>query len=70
MIGSGINLIDLLNAYGLRNKIITYVKNESSNLTPITNALKLVVTLWFERELVRDMFWACFIQSVPINHNC
>jgi hypothetical protein len=43
MIGSGINLIDLLNAYGLRNKIITYVKNESSNLSTTTNALKLIV---------------------------
>jgi len=43
MIGSGMNLIDLLNAYGLRYKIITYVKNESSNLSTITNALKLIV---------------------------
>lgn len=43
MIGSDINLIDLLNAYGLRNKIKTYVKNGSSNLSTITNALKLIV---------------------------
>jgi hypothetical protein len=26
------NLIDILNAYGLRNKIIAYVKDEGSNL--------------------------------------
>jgi hypothetical protein len=28
----GRNLIDLLDAYGLKNKIITYVKDEGSNL--------------------------------------
>ncbi len=37
------NLIDLLDAYGLRNKIITYVKDEGSNLNTLTNALKFVV---------------------------
>jgi hypothetical protein len=31
------NLIDLLNEYGLRNKIITYVKNEGFNLNIITS---------------------------------
>jgi len=37
------NLIKLLDAYGLRNKIITYVKDEGSNLNTLTNALKFVV---------------------------
>jgi hypothetical protein len=37
------NLIELLDAYGLRNKIITYVKNKGSNLNTLTNALKFVV---------------------------
>jgi hypothetical protein len=37
------NLIELFNAYGLRNKIITYVKDEGSNLNILTNALKFVV---------------------------
>jgi hypothetical protein len=36
-------LIELLDAYGLRNKIITYVKDEGSNLNTLTNALKFVV---------------------------
>ncbi len=37
------NLIDILDAYGLRNKIITYVKDESLNLNTLINALKYVV---------------------------
>jgi hypothetical protein len=37
------NFIDLLDAYGLKNKIITYVKDEGSNLNALTNALKFVV---------------------------
>jgi hypothetical protein len=38
-----INLIDILDAYGLKNKIITYEKDEASNLNTLTNALKSVV---------------------------
>jgi hypothetical protein len=37
------NFIDFMDAYGLRNKIITYVKDEGLNLNTLTNALKLVV---------------------------
>jgi hypothetical protein len=37
------NLIELLDAYGLRNKIIAYVKDEGSNLNTLTNALKFVI---------------------------
>jgi hypothetical protein len=37
------NLIELLDAYSLRNKIITYVKDEGSNLNTLTNVLKFVV---------------------------
>jgi len=37
------NFIDLLDAYGLKNKIITYVKDEGSNLNALTNVLKSVV---------------------------
>jgi hypothetical protein len=42
MIGIGKSLIDLLDAYGLRNKIITYVKDESSNLNTMTNVFKSI----------------------------
>jgi hypothetical protein len=35
--------IDLLDAYGLKNKIITYVKDEGSNLNTLTNVLKFVI---------------------------
>jgi len=38
-----VNLIDLLDAYDLRNKIITYEKDEGSNLNTLTSALKSVV---------------------------
>lgn len=37
------NLIDLLNVYGLKNKIISYVKDEGSNLNTWTSAPKFVV---------------------------
>jgi len=37
------NFIDLLDAYGLRNKVIAYVKDEGSNLNTLTSVLKFVV---------------------------
>jgi len=37
------NLIKRLNVYGLRNKIITYLKDEGSNLFTLTNVLKSIV---------------------------
>jgi hypothetical protein len=37
------NLTKLLDQYGLKNKIITYVKNEGSNLNTMTIALKFVM---------------------------
>ncbi len=36
-------LIELLDAYGLRNNIIAYVTDEGSNLNTLTNALKSFV---------------------------
>ncbi len=37
------NLIDLLDIYGLKNKIITYVKDEGSTLNTLTITLKFIV---------------------------
>jgi hypothetical protein len=37
------SLTKLLDKYGLRKKIITYVKNEGSNLNVMTITLKVVV---------------------------
>jgi hypothetical protein len=37
--------IELLDAYGLRNKIIAYVKDEGSNLNTLTNVLKCVANV-------------------------
>ncbi len=37
------NFINLMDAYGLRNKIITYVKDEGPNLNTLTRALKSIV---------------------------
>jgi hypothetical protein len=44
------NLIKLLDQYGLRKKIITYVKNESLNLNAMTNAFKFVVCYLSTKE--------------------
>ncbi len=38
------NLIDLLDKFGLRKKIIAYVKDESSNMNAMTFALKSIVS--------------------------
>ncbi len=48
------NLIDLLDAYGFKNEIATYVKDEGSNLNTLTNVLKFIVkceTLGLEESL-------------------
>jgi hypothetical protein len=37
-------LIELLESYALRRKIITYVKDEGSNLNTTTIALKLIIS--------------------------
>jgi len=57
------SLIELLDAYGLKNKIITYVKDEGSNLNTLTNALKFVVkceTLGLEKNFQRTYFGHVF----------
>jgi hypothetical protein len=57
------NLIGLLNACGLKNKIITYVKDEVSNLNTLTNALKSVVkceTLGLEESFQGTCFGHVF----------
>jgi len=66
------NLINILDAYGLRNKIIAYVKDKGSNLNSLANPLKSVVkcdTLGLEKKISRNLFWSCFLQSMPICHN-
>jgi hypothetical protein len=37
------NLIDLFDIYGLKNKIITYVKDEGSTLNTLTITFKFIV---------------------------
>jgi hypothetical protein len=37
------NLIEFLDAYGLKNNILAYVKDEGSNLNTLTNVLKSIV---------------------------
>ncbi len=66
------NLIELLDAYGLRNKIIAYVKDEGSNVNTLTNALKSIVkceTLGFENNFQGTCFGHVFFQSMLICHN-
>ncbi len=60
------NLIELLDAYGLRNKIITYVKDEGSNLNTLTNALKSIIkceTLGLEESFQGTCFGHVFSKA-------
>ncbi len=63
------SLTKLLNKYGLRKKIITYVKNEGSNLNAMTVTLKVVVTvnLLVQKRTFKAL-WACFFKSMSIWH--
>jgi hypothetical protein len=63
------NLTKLLDQYGLRNKIIAYVKDEGSNLNTMTIALKFVVkceVLGLDESFKGSCFWPCFFQSMSI----
>ncbi len=58
------NLITLLDEYGLRKKIVAYVKDEGANLNIMTMALKYVVS--FEilclDKIFKVLSWAlCFL---------
>jgi len=57
------NLIDLLDKFGLRKKIIAYVKDEGSNLNVMTSILKFVVlyeTLGLQENFNGICFWYVF----------
>jgi len=59
-------LFELLDAYGLRNKIITYVKDEGSNLIKLTNVLKSIVkyeTLGLEKKIQGTCFGHVFSRT-------
>jgi hypothetical protein len=61
-----------LDKYGLKKKIITYVKDESSNLNAMIIKLKLVgscESLNLEKQIPRNLFWAHFFKSMSIWHN-
>jgi hypothetical protein len=62
-----INLIDFLNAYGLRSNIIAYLKDEGSNLNILTSALKSIVEYDFKfgRKFLGKLFWSCSLRSMP-----
>jgi hypothetical protein len=63
------NMIDLLNVYGLKNKIIMYVNDEGSYLNTLTSALKYVViceALDLKENFQRTRFRHVFFQSLPI----
>ncbi len=53
------NLTKLLDQYGLRNKIIAYVKDEGSNLNTMTIALKFVMKCDESFETL------CFVHFFP-----
>jgi hypothetical protein len=60
------NLTELLNAYGLKNKIIAYVKDEGSKLNKLTNVLKSIVkcaTLGLEESFQGTYFGHVFSKT-------
>ncbi len=60
------NLIELLDAYGLRNKIISYVKDEGSKLNTLNNVLEFVVkceTLGLEESFQGTYFGHVFSKA-------
>jgi hypothetical protein len=66
------DLINLLDKFGLRKKIIAYVKNESSNLNAMTSTLKFVVNyeiLGLHESFNGYLFMAWFFQSISIWYN-
>jgi hypothetical protein len=58
--------MNFLDEYGLRTKIIIYIKDEGSNLNIMTNVLKSIKceTLGLEEKIHWSMFWACFLQNL------
>jgi hypothetical protein len=64
-------LIDILDEYGLKNKIITYIKDNGSNLNSMISVLKFVMkcqVLGLEetfKEHVLGMFSSMFV-NVPL----
>ncbi len=48
------SLIELLDKYGLRKKIIAFVKDEGSNLNAMINALKSIVN--YESLRLKESF--------------
>jgi hypothetical protein len=57
----------LLDSFGLLNKVITYVKNESSNLNTLTNALKYVVSC-SSLQLSTPSARPCNVKSSSLYH--
>jgi hypothetical protein len=59
-------LMNLLDEYGLRTKIIIYIKDEGSNLNIMTNVRKSMsnVALGLEENFHWNMFWACFLHNL------
>jgi len=49
----------ILDSFGLLDKLIAYVKNESSNLNTLINALKLLA-LYFPFQLPTPFIGSCF----------
>ncbi len=60
------SLIELLDKYGLKEKIITYVKDERLNLNALTIALKVVVnndSFGLEESFYNTCFWHVFSKA-------
>jgi hypothetical protein len=63
-----VNLSNLLDSFGLRKKIIAFVKDEGANLNVMTLTLRFVVSYDISRvgrEFQWKLFWTCYFQGMP-----
>jgi len=57
----------LLDSFGLLNKVITYVRNESSSLNTLTNVVKYVVS-YSPLQLSTPFVRPCNVKSSSLCH--
>jgi hypothetical protein len=62
----------LLAKFQLMDKVIAYVKDESSNFNTLATTSSSIVTyapLQLEKPFGKFLFWQCDVKSMPIHNN-
>ncbi len=62
----------LLTKFQLMDKVIAYVKDESSNFNTLATTSSSIVTyapLQLEKPFGKFLFWQCDVKSMPIHNN-